>query len=188
MGLGRLLAVVLAVLLSVAAAQAASFAAQYKLELFFGDLNDPFGDDVADAVGTVKVVTFDANFPDFSDEVVASIELGGVTYDYVDPVVFPLLLTKNGPKISDALLSGPYPLSPATVLSLFFGGSQLTPFFWTQRDCSTDGMGSFECIATGRLQGGYTLTEIPASIPLPASALLLPAALGALMAVRRRRR
>lgn len=188
MGFGRLLAVVLAVLGSVAAAQAASFAAQYKLELFVGDPLDPFGDDIADAVGTVKVVTFDANAPDFSDEVVASVELGGVTYDYVDPVGLPLVLTKNGPRIGDALLSGPYPVSPDTVFALFFGGSQLTPFFWTQRDCSTNGTGSFECTATGRLQGGYTLTALPAPIPLPASALLLPAAFGALIAVRRRRR
>ena len=182
--------VALAVLAPVTAAQAAPFAAQFKLELFLGDPLDPFGDDIADAVGTVNVITFDAGFPDFADELTASIELAGVTYDYVGPDGFALGLNRGNLRLSDGLLSGPYPLSPDTVPALWFSTALFaqTVFGWQSRDCSTDGNGGFSCVSSGRLLCGYTLTPLATPIPLPASALLLPAALGALVALRRRRR
>jgi hypothetical protein len=157
--------------------------------LFLGDPLDPFGDDIADAVGTVDVITFDAVFPDISDELTASIELAGVTYDYVGPG-FPLGLNRGDLRLFDGILSGPDPLSPETVPALWFSASIFaqTTFGWQSRDCSTNGNGLFSCVASGRLLGGYTLTPLATPIPLPASALLLPAALGALVALRRRRR
>lgn len=184
----KLVAVLLVVLGSAAAAQAAPLAAQYKLELFLGEPDDPFGDDVADAVGTINVGKFDQTFPEFGLDLSGSIELDGITYDYFGPDGFPLVLNRTSLRLLDALLSGPYPVEPDSVLGLFFGGSQQTPFYWTQRDCSTNGIGGYECVQTGRVQGGYTLTALPAPIPLPASVLLLPVALGALAALRRRRR
>ena len=115
--------------------------------------------------------------------------LGGLACDQGDPLAF-----YNAASSAFALAYGPNSLfygilTPGSVLSWDFAS-------WT---CSEDNSSCGPTLTTARTASGdvadwgimraqFAVIEVPAPIPLPASALLLPVGLAGLAALRRRRK
>lgn len=166
-------------------------AATYRLELFVGTADNPFGDGVPDWFGR-----FTAEPPNpISPFLTASIRVAGVLYDqlntfgpYFDSATWP----NDAPTIDGIVESGPIPDFPATVASIGFSPSSnsVTRQFWYLTQCALVPGGEVECSETppdaGGQSGGFRVSQV-APVPLPAAGLLLAGGLGALAALRRRR-
>jgi hypothetical protein len=181
-----------AAIIGLAAALSPAVAATFRIDLFVGPPDNPYGDGLPDWFGT-----FDVAAPsDLMTPVLnPSILVAGIDYDrqFTFGPYFQMLGGNVAEATIDGIIeSGPIPLSPLTVASIGFStfANKLTRQYWYLTACSLDTGGLVACSEIpndmGGQSGGYRLAEI-APIPLPATALLLPVGLGALLALRRRR-